>query len=424
MKLITGYRKTALLVLQVMLVFLLPVMAFAQADKERLQKTKKQLEEEIRYTTDLLEKTKASKQVSVEKLKILNQRIRSREALIATINRELSQIDMNIQVENVELDRMSKQLKALKNDYARMIYHAYRTMNGRNKLMFIFSARDFNQAWQRIKYYQQYSEYRRRQASRIESTTQVINKQRIDLETKKQEKLSLFETQQKEKVKLDLEKQEKAKTVKELSSKEKQLMATLKTKQQAAARLQYEIEKLIASEIRASEDRMRKTEGGEKKPSGKIVPGPAVYEMTPGEKQLSSSFASNRGRLPWPCEKGFISGTFGEHPHPVLDRVKIKNNGVDITTEPNASVKAVFNGKVSKVMSFPNLNNVVIVRHGEYLTVYSNLDVVTVKEGQEVSTKQTIGKVHFNTEEQKTELHFEIWKGKIIQNPESWLAGR
>ncbi|MEI7491531.1 MAG: peptidoglycan DD-metalloendopeptidase family protein [Bacteroidota bacterium] len=417
-------RKSAFISLHLVLVFLLAIAAYAQVDKEKLQKTKKQLEDEIRYTTELLEKTKASKQVSMEKLKILNQRIRVREALIATINKELGQIDMNIQVENVELDRMSKQLKALKTDYARMIYQAYRTMNGRNKLMFIFSAKDFNQAWQRIRYYQQYSEYRRRQAERIESTTHVINDQRKDLESKKQEKLTLFETQQKEKVKLDLEKQDKAKTVKELSSKEKQLVSTLKTKQQAAARLQYEIEKLIATEIRASEERMQKTTGYEKKPAGHIVSGPATYEMTPREKELSSSFASNRGRLPWPCEKGFISGTFGEHAHPVLERVKVKNNGVDITTEPNSQVKAVFNGRVSKVMSFPNLNNVVIVRHGEYLTVYSNLDVVNVKEGQEVTTRQAIGKVHYNTEEQKTELHFEIWKGKMIQNPENWLAGR
>jgi len=418
------FRKTWLVGLPLILILFLSLLAFGQADKEKLQKTKRLLEDEIRYTTDLLEKTKASKQVSMEKLKILNQRIRSREALIATINRELSQIDMNIQVENVELDRMSKQLKALKSDYARMIYHAYRTMNGRNKLMFIFSAADFNQAWQRIKYYQQYSSYRRRQAERIENTTKVIDDQRKDLETKKQEKLTLFEAQQKEKVKLDLEKQEKAKTVRELSSKEKQLVATLRTKQQAAARLQYEIEKLIASEIRASEDRMRKTDGSEKKPSGRIVSGPAVYEMTPGEKELSSSFASNRGRLPWPCDRGFISGTFGEHPHPVLEKVKVKNNGIDITTEQNSQVKAVFNGKVSKVMSFPNLNNVIIVRHGEYLTVYSNLDVVSVREGQEVTTRQAIGKVHTNAEEQKTELHFEIWKGKVIQNPENWLAGR
>jgi septal ring factor EnvC (AmiA/AmiB activator) len=290
--------------------------------------------------------------------------------------------------------------------------------------MFIFSAKDFNQAWQRLKYYQQYSAYRRRQAKRIESTTRAIDSNRKDLEDKKQEKMALFETQQKEKVKLDLEKQEKARTVKELSGKEKQLVATIKTKQQAALRLQYEIEKLIASEIRASEERMRKSEGKNTKPAGPKASGPETYEMTPHEKELSASFSSNRGRLPWPCDRGFISGTFGEHPHPVLERVKVKNNGIDITTEPGSSVKAVFNGKVSKIMSFPNLNKVIIVRHGEYLTVYSNLEEVSVKEGQEVSTKQNIGRVQTNADEQKAELHFEIWKGKTIQNPESWLAGR
>jgi septal ring factor EnvC (AmiA/AmiB activator) len=419
-----NHRIYRIIYFQLILLIISMSVSFGQADKEKLEKTKKQLEDEIRYTNDLLEKTKKSKQVSLERLKFLNQRIRSREALIQTINRELGQIDMNIQVENVELDRMSKQLRALKNDYARMIYHAYRTMNGRNKLMFIFSAKDFNQAWQRLKYYQQYSSFMRRQAERIENTTREINGQRKDLEDKKQEKMTLFETQQKEKVKLDLEKQEKAKAVKELSGKEKQLVATIRTKQQAAQRLQYEIEKLIASEIQASEERMRKSEGKETKSTGHIVSGPATYEMTPHEMELSTSFSANRGRLPWPCDRGFISGTFGEHPHPVLDRVKVKNNGIDITTEPGSSVKAVFNGKVSKIMSFPNLNNVIIVRHGEYLTVYSNLEQVMVKEGQEVITKQNIGRVHTNADEQKTELHFEIWKGKTIQDPEIWLAGR
>ena len=418
------HRISTIIFFQLILLIISVSVSFGQADKEKLEKTKKQLEDEIRYTSDLLEKTKKSKQVSLEKLKLLNQRIKSREALIQAINRELGQIDLNIQVENVELDRMSRQLKVLKNDYARMIYHAYRTMNGRNKLMFIFSAKDFNQAWQRLKYYQQYSSFRRRQAERIESTTKAIDSQRKDMEDKKQEKMALFETQQKEKAKLDLEKQEKAKTVKELSGKEKQLVATIRTKQQAAQRLQYEIEKLIASEIKASEERMRKSEGKNIKPGGPEASGPCTYEMTPLEKELSTSFSSNRGRLPWPCDRGFISGTFGEHPHPVLERVKVKNNGIDITTEAGSSVKAVFNGKVSKIMSFPNLNKVIIVRHGEYLTVYSNLEEVTVKEGQEVNTKQNIGRIHTNADDQKTELHFEIWKGKTIQNPENWLAGR
>lgn len=402
-----GIRSLIWLIL-ISFVFIFPEMAIqAQTDRDKLQKTKKQLEDEIQYTTELLEKTQQNKKSSLNKLQILTKQIRSREALIDAINRELNQVQTDILTENVQIDKMSRQLVSLKNEYARMIYHAYRMMNGQNKLMFIFSAKDFNQAYQRLKYYQEYAAYRRRQAERIQSTQLSINSKRKDLENIKNQKLSLIQSQLLEKQKLDKEKQEKAKAVKEWSSKEKQLLATLRVKQQAAQRLEYEIEKLISENSRI------------KSPSAK-----SNLELTPKERELSSSFSTNRGKLPWPCERGFISSTFGEHSHPVLEHVKVKNNGIDIMTERGSLVKAVFGGKVSRVMFFPNLNKVVIIRHGDYLTVYSNLSDVTVKEGQEVSTRQAIGRVFSTADESKSELHFEIWKGKIIQNPEAWLTGR
>jgi septal ring factor EnvC (AmiA/AmiB activator) len=321
---------------------------------------------------------------------------------------------------------MSKQLRDLKTEYARMIYYAYRTMNGHNKLMFIFSARDFNQAYQRLKYYQQYASYRRQQAERIESTKKAIHAHRQNLEATKIEKITLVQSKQTEKQKLDREKTEKANAVKDLSAKEKQLLAKLKTKQQAAQKLENAIQKLIADDIRASEERAKKKEAKEKKAGipAKTVSKAGVMDYTPREKELSTSFSANRGRLPWPCDKGFISGSFGEHAHPVLEHVKVKNNGIDIMTEPGSAVKSVYGGKVSRVMSFSSYNYVVIIRHGEYLTVYSNLDEVSVHDGQDVTTKQPIGKVHANPGDQKSELHFELWHGKVIQNPENWLAGR
>ena len=430
MMVIRKYRFTKILssLGLLMVFFLLPQMlSFSQAtkDKEKLQRTKQQLEEEIRYTTDLLEKTKKSKQTSLNKLQVLSKQIKSREALIKTINRELFDLQVKISVENLQIDKMSKQLQSLKTEYARMIYYAYRTMNGQNKLMFIFSARDFNQAYQRLKYYQQYASYRRRQAERIESTQSAINRQRKELEDIKNEKLSLVESQQIEKQKLDREKTEKAKAVKEFSSKEKQLLSTLRTKQKSAQRLEFAIQKLIADEIRASEERQRKADAGAGKPTpAKSAGTRSTMSLTPREKELSSSFSTNRGRLPWPCERGFISGSFGEHAHPVLEYVKVKNNGIDILTERGSVVRSVFNGRVSRVMSLPNLNKVVIIRHGEYLTVYSNLGEVSVRDGQEVTAKQHIGRVFNSPDEQKSELHFEIWRGKVIQNPEYWLAGR
>lgn len=409
----------------VFLLFFLPVYAQTKADKEKLQKTKHQIEEEIRYTNELLETTQKNKQTSLDNLQILTKKIRSREALITTINAELEDVQVKISVENIQISRMSQQLQEMKSEYARMIYHAYRIMNGRNKLMFIFSAKDFNQAYQRLKYYQQYASWRRRQVQQIESTQTAIDNQRKEFENIKNQKLTLIQAQQMEKQKLDREKLDKAKAVKEFTSKEKQLLKTLKTKQQAAQRLEYEIEKLIAEEIKVSEERNRKRETRDKRAAASGKPNSrSVLELTPREKELSTSFATNRGRLPWPCDRGFISGSFGEHPHPVLEYVKVKNNGIDIMTERDAVVKAVFGGRVSWVKSFPNLNKVVIIRHGEYLTVYSNLEEVGVRDGQEVSAKQIIGKVHTNPDDQKAELHFEIWRGKTIQNPEEWLAGR
>jgi septal ring factor EnvC (AmiA/AmiB activator) len=422
---ISQISSAALLMLLLLLACSITGFSQAAKDKEKLQRTKQQLEEEIRNTTDLLEKTQKNKQSSLQKMQLLAKQIRSREALINAINKELNDVEVKISVENLQIDRMTKQLQTLKSEYARMIYFAYRTMNGHNKLMFIFSARDFNQAYQRLKYYQQYASYRRRQAERIESTQSAINRQRKELEAVKNQKLSLVASQQQEKQRLDREKAEKAKAVKEFSSKESQLLATLRTKQKAADRLEFAIEKLIADEIKASEERQRKSAAGEKKTGakGKTTETRSALSLTPREKELSSSFSANRGRLPWPCDRGYISGNFGEHPHPVLEYVKVKNNGIDITTERGSTVKSVFYGKVSRVMSFQNLNKVVIIRHGEYLSVYSNLSEVNVRDGQDVTAKQIIGRVFTSPEDQKSELHFEIWRGKVIQNPEGWLAG-
>ncbi|MCX6304374.1 MAG: peptidoglycan DD-metalloendopeptidase family protein [Bacteroidetes bacterium] len=406
----------------------LMVAGFAQSakDKDKLQRTKQKLEEEIRYTTDLLEKTRQNKETSLNKLQILAKQIKSREALINAINRELNDVQVTMAVDSIQINRMSAQLHGMKSEYARMIAYAYRTMNGHNKLMFIFSARDFNQAYQRLKYYQQYASYRRHQAERIESTQKAINVHRMNLADVKNQKLTLVQSKLSEKQKLDREKTEKTNTVKELSSREKQLLATLKTKQQAAQKLENAIEKLIADDIKASEERMRKKESKLNKTTAapKAAAAHAAMDYTTKEKELSSTFSANRGRLPWPCDRGFISGSFGEHAHPVLEHVKVKNNGIDIMTDQGSAVKSVFGGKVSRVMSFPTLNSVVIIRHGEYLTVYSNLDDVSVRDGQEVSVKQTIGKVHANSGDQKSELHFELWRGKVIQNPEDWLSGK
>lgn len=410
-----------ILLLMVLLAEFFSFISVAQDNREKLQKTKKALEEEIRYTTSLLVETQKSKENSLHKLLLMNRQIEKRQALIDAMNREIGQIEMDINLQNSQIHKLGLELQKMKDEYARMIYYAYKNLNAYNRLMFLFAARDFNQAFHRLRYYQQYSAYRRTQAELILKTQAELTQRRRMLEETKSQKMTLVISKEQEKLRLTEEKVSKDKTVRELSQKEKQLVATLREKQLAADKLQREIEKLIAEEIKASAARAKKAE----KSGAKAKPDISKTEMTltPVEMELSSSFSANRGKLPWPSEKGVITGTFGEHPHPVLKYVKVKNNGIDISTEKGASARSVFNGKVSRVMSFQNLNKVVIIRHGDYLTVYSNLEEVNVKDGEEVSTKQVIGRVHTNDDDSKTELHFEIWLGKTIQDPQEWLTG-
>ena len=287
-------------------------------------------------------------------------------------------------------------------------------MNAYARLVFIFSAEDFNQAYRRIKYFQQYGSYRRMQAELIVKTHDMLALKELELERQKAEKQNLLSNEQAEKTLLEGEKQQVNGTLQSLGKQEKELKATLRSKQKAVAELDNAIQKIIAEEIRLAEERARAAAGTSKTSSG--------FALTPEELQLSEDFAGNKGKLPWPTERRIVSGTFGEHQHPVLPRVKINNNGIDILTSEGEHARAVFNGEVTRVISVPNFNNVVIIRHGEYLTVYSNLDEVLVSKGQKVETKQQIGRIYTNRNQNKTEMHFEIWKAKDLQNPAFWLA--
>jgi len=376
--------------------------------RQNLNKTKKQLEAEIEYTNSLLDQTKKSKETSLNKLRLLNRQIDRREALIQTISAEIGSVDNEIAISNQTILSLKEELNTLKQEYARMILYAYRTMRTNNRLVFIFSSKDFNQAYHRLRYYRQYAEFRRKQADKIRQTQAELLLKQQNLHSIRVQKVELADAQEKSRQKLTREKQEKDNTVRELTKREKELLATLKTKQNALNKLQAEIEKLIANERAVARRAGSKTS--------------TEMSSTLAEKKLSGTFAASRGSLPWPSEKGVVVSTFGEHPHPVLKYVKVKNNGIDISVTNGTTIRSVFQGKVSRILSVPNLNKVVIIRHGEYLTVYSNMQEVNVSEGQEVKTKQTIGKIHSDPEDGKSELHFEIWLGKTIQDPQDWLS--
>jgi len=407
------YRRVVLFII---VIILSSSYVYSQEDKEKLQEKKSKIEEEISFTNKLLKETKKSRQTSLNQLIILKKKIGQRQELISTINLEINSLNKAISSNKDKIAELSENLEALKKEYAQMIYYAYLNRSSYKRLMFIFSSDDFNQAYQRLKYFQQYTSFRKNQVREIQKTQEVLNQKIVGLEQQKESKQNLLNNKAQENQKLTKEKNEKNNTVVLLQNKEKDLRKKLREKERAARKLQEAIQRIIAEEIRLAAERANKT--GTK--TNKLT----SIALTPEEMELSNTFSSNKGKLPWPSARGIVSGTFGEHAHPVLRGIKTKNNGIDILTNDGAMARAIYSGVVTSVMSIPNYNNVVIIRHGEYLSVYSNLEEVFVKRGDEVDIKESIGKVFTDQEVSKTELHFELWKGKTILNPESWLAGR
>lgn len=399
------------------LLIIMPVLVLGQNKKNELQTEKKEIEKEIAYTNELLKQTSRNKQSNLNSLVVLQKKINQRERLVNNIRAEINLLENEIEKTSDSVTTLGVELKKLKEEYAKMIYYAHRNRSSYDRLVFLFSSEDFNQAYRRLKYFQQYSVYRQTQARLIAETQTMLSEKETQLEAQKEEKKDLLSSAEQERDRLANERSQVNNIVQDLGKQEKQLKAELRKKRNAVAELESAIEKIIAEEIRLAAERARKEAAATSKTG-------SGFALTPSELKLSENFAGNKGKLPWPTERGIISGTFGEHQHPVLPRVKVKNNGVDILTSEGEFARAVFNGEVTRVISVPNFNNVVIIRHGEYLTVYSNLDEVLVTKGQQVTTKQKIGRVYTNKSENKTEMHFEIWKAKDLMNPSHWLAGK
>ena len=385
----------------------------AQTKKE-LERKKAELKKEIEYTNKLLSNVQKSKQTSLSTLVNLKKKIAARVELIRTINQEINLYSDEIEKTSNEIDDLEREIKQLKDEYARMIYFAYVNQNAYQRLAFIFASKDFNQAYKRVKYLQQYSEARQEQAKQIVKKQEELVEKKVRLEEEKQQKSQLLTLEEKERNQLDIEKNEQMVMIGNLQESEKNLKKKLKEKQQAEAKLNKAIENIIKREIEAAK---RKAAAAGKK----NVTSSNALSLTPEAAKLSADFAGNKGKLPWPVEHGVITNTFGEHPHPVLAGIKTKNNGIDINTKKGTVARAIFDGEVTGVVIIPGSNKAVIVRHGEYLSVYSNLDEVYVRMGEKVSTKQPLGLVHTDEEEAKTELHLEIWQNTTKMDPSGWL---
>ncbi|HET6245394.1 MAG: peptidoglycan DD-metalloendopeptidase family protein [Bacteroidetes bacterium] len=379
--------------------------------KNDLENKKKSLQKEIQVTEGLLNETKQNKKISLNQLVTLNKKISIREELIQTINAEMRLLQKQINENKGIIEALESDIKALKQEYANMIYYANKNKNSYDRLMFIFSSKDFNQAYKRLKYLQQYSEYRKKQAEMIVKTQTLLDKKIADLEAIKNSKQQLLGSEEQEKRMLADEKKEQEGTLSKLQEKEKELLQALKEKEKEQNQLQLAIQRIIEEEIRKAKETAAK--------AGKVTPKGLV--LTPEALELSATFANNKAKLPWPVIEGIITSKFGEHAHPVLKGIMIRNNGVDITTATGSSVRAVFDGEVTGIATLPTGTKFVIVRHGEYLSVYSNLKEVFVNKGDKIITKQNIGKVFTDDSNSKSEVHLEIYKGSIALNPELWL---
>lgn len=389
--------------------FVFSITAQAQS-KNDLEKKKEQLQKEIRLTNKLLKETKKNKELSVGELLILNSKINARDRLINTMNSEIHLInsDINTYAQNIILSE--NEIIRLKNEYAKIIYYAYKHRNTYDKIMFVFASEDINQAYKRLKYIQQYTEYRKSQAQAIIETQAELAIQIESLKEVKQENAALVSLQQQEKQTLSVEKLEQETVVKKLQGQEEDLKAKLKKKEAARRKLQKAIQRIITEEIRKARAAAKK--------SGATSKG---FPMTPEAKKLSASFAANKGKLPWPVISGTITARFGKHPHPVLAGIVVNNNGVDISTNKGANSRAIFGGVVSSVAIIPGEGKVVMVRHGEYLSVYSYMSEVFVDKGDQITTKQELGVLINESGKNKTTMHIEIWKGMVKLNPEYWI---
>ena len=300
-----------------------------------------------------------------------------------------------------------------------MVIFAYKNRSHYDKLEFLFASEDFNQAMQRSRYIQQFTEARKTKMDQIAGTQKKVSEEVEELRKNREEQATLLAEQKSQQELLIKEKEELNAQVKQLKKKEGNIQQSIKDKQAQAKKFQKEIDKIIAEEIRKANEKAAKEAKSAK--SSKTTK-PDKMALTPSEKALSSSFSANKGRLPWPVERGVISSSYGKHASSVSNKVTVTNNGIDIATYANAKARSVFEGVVVSVVK-PSASNIgVIIRHGDYFTVYSQLDEVYVGRGDKVKTKQEIGKVHTDKSEGRTEMHFELRHGTECQNPAAWLS--
>lgn len=414
------------------LLALIVTSAFAQKtkgkSKQQLQTEINSLQKEISIANQLLKKTTKDKEMTLNEVTVLDKKIKQREKLITAYNEQIAVLDEEINKGQDNIKSLNSDLNKLQKEYAKMIVFANKNRNNYDRLGFIFASKDFNQAFRRLRYIREFSDARKVKMGQISAIQRKISGEVEASQQARELQTALLKDEKTQQAALKTEKEDLNKQVASLKKKEGSIQQNIKDKQQQAQKLQKAIDDIIAEEIRKANEeaeRKRREEAKKNASQGKTTttaPKEKGMALTPAEKTLSSNFVGNKGKLPWPVERGVVSSSFGKHASVVSDKVTVTNNGIDIATTEGSKARAVFDGEVTSVTKLTGSNTVVIIRHGEYFTVYSNLENVTVKRGDKVKTKQNIGTVHTNKTEGKTELHFELLKEQSRQNPANWLS--
>jgi len=410
------------------LIFLLTsTLIWSQTDQEKLEQRKAQIQEEIRAQERLLESQNSKQKSVITVIAQQTEKIKLREKLIFTTEKQSKLLKNDMYLNQLSINKLNRELVVLKEDYARMIVKSYKSRSEQSRAMFLLSSENFLQAYKRAQYMKQYASYRKIQGEEIKIKSAQLLTFNSKLEVQKTEKQKLIEEQEKERLVLEQDKKEQEILVNSIKKEKKKTLAEIKRKQQESRAIDKQIDKLIREAI--IEANKKAAEANRKANPKKVVTAAETKAietstkiiLTPEAKIIADNFKANRGKLPWPVEKGTVYSGFGDQPHPVYKTLTVHNSGVDIATEDGSNARAVFGGVVTKVIVLSPVNKAVFIQHGDYFTVYQNLSSVNVSKGDKVSIKQNLGRIRTNGDSGKTILKFMILQNTTPNNPSSWL---
>ncbi len=396
-----------LLIVVAALFFLLP--AFAQTNQQKeLEQKRQRLLEEIKTINQLLFKEKKQKRSVLEHVEDINKKISVRRQLISVTNQQANLLNRQINSNLKAIRNLTEELVVLKEDYAEMIRKSYKNKSTQSRLMFILSSKNFFQAYKRLQYLKQYTNYRKEQANSIQQKTEKLKQLNNELIAQRKEKERLIAENKKEQALLEQERKAQRELLQTIQKNESKYATQIRKKQREAAAIEKQINEIIKAAIAKS----NKSSGNTRSTN---------FALTPETKLVNAGFEANKGKLPSPVEKGIVVMRFGRQPHPIVKSVTIQSNGLRIATEKDADARAVYDGEVLAVLVVKGGNKVVLIQHGNYITAYNNLSRVYVKEGDKVKTKQPVGKVFTNPTTGDTILKFSMYQNSKVVNPSNWI---